>query len=428
MSNLLGAYLWGWEEIEPTILGAISMNQNLLLMGSHGIGKTSFMKHIARALSQESDEELDVGVYNMEKENMIGLCGVPDPEAMRNGKFEFCNHNRSIFKKDVVLLDEITRAPKENQNLCLEILQEKSVFGIKLDKLKYLVATANDESYMGTYDLDAALLDRFYGVITIPSIQNTGAGVAIGPEELTAMIKLNAPGRDFSQADENLLKAINKIRETYEELVSNEKILDNVLEFTSRFFSEILAMVRENEKYQSVVVANRNVAEQFPYFLLAIAAYYKAVKDDDNYLQAGGRDAIIYGVQSKFHIQWEHLKDKFNILQQILSDQDTLITKAKTAIHTGDLNSRIKALNKHADIIGNNFEVGERIVAVEDILNIATDSNEDIESILSITDETVTKLGTEVSSKIFLKTYSASIQKLSTDENGRSKYPKELLF
>lgn len=135
----------------------------LLLIGKHGRGKSSF----ARALAQVANHSFVS--YDASKADSNSMAGFLDPRrAKANEGLPFIRHNMTLWKKEVVFFDELSRAPAANQNALLEILEEGSLFGWELDKLQFVIAAANSGAgYFATMELDAALFDRFSTVIFI---------------------------------------------------------------------------------------------------------------------------------------------------------------------------------------------------------------------------------------------------------------------
>ncbi len=207
--KVIGDYLFGWDDLEPTLLACLARGLNIILLGSHGSGKTSFARFVSAAVA-EGNEDFRFIKYSMDKENLLSMVGCPNPVDLKAGKLNYATHERSIFNADVILLDEITRAGKENQNMVLEILEEHTVFGQPL-KYRFAIATANEETYRGAYKLDAALLDRFVVVLPIPSTDTPGK--VFGADEIRKMLMLNQGKRT-----ENMGASNKKIRTTIEQI------------------------------------------------------------------------------------------------------------------------------------------------------------------------------------------------------------------
>lgn len=179
--NILERINHGYGELEPVVIGLMAMNKSFMLIGRHGAGKS----RLARVLSRGSGEGGYV-FYDATKDDLISIAGIPDPESIKAGRLRFVAHQRTIWDKSTVVVDEITRANKESQNLWLEILEERTCFGLPL-AYRTLVATANPESYAAAFQLDEALLDRFHAVIPVPELQE-----GIGPDDIEAMVRLAA--------------------------------------------------------------------------------------------------------------------------------------------------------------------------------------------------------------------------------------------
>jgi MoxR-like ATPase len=329
-TTLIHKYLYGWDHLEPALLGCLAQGYNVLLLGSHGNGKTSFTKYVSDAFSNGKDFKL--GKYVMDKESVLTMVGALSPVALREGRMEFTQHERSVFNMDALLLDEITRARDEQQNMVLEMLEEKTVFGYPL-KYRFVIATANDESYKATYKLDAALLDRFLVVLPVPG--PTNSQVSTGPEEIEAAIRLNLFERrkNLEEANEQLGQMVKKVRATTKTMWSDKQIRDNVIEFTGKFFNSLFTNLKSTNSKKSgskekIVISWRQVLGQFPKTAMAISSYYKVQNpDDDGFLQNGTWDAIKYSLFTKLGIPIETLKEKFDLLSDILTDTEALLER-----------------------------------------------------------------------------------------------------
>lgn len=375
--NLIRPYLYGWNELEPTILACVATNQNMLLIGKHGTGKSSFMHFLGHAMSK-GDEKYNVRKYSMDKENLISMVGIPNADALRDGRIEYSCHERSIFNADIALFDEITRASKENQNMVLEIMEEGTVFGKPLDKLKLRVATANDETYHGAMKLDAALLDRFVAVLPVPDPGTDQS--RWGADEIEEMIRLNLEERNKKkkESDKELVKAIEDIKQTYDELwektdKNGEKaIANNVIEFSSKFLAEFhnnMVETNKSRKTDKIYVSGREMTRDFTKLVMAIASYFKVVNDDPEYLKNGAWEAIKYALSTKLCFPADKLQVIFEGLKELLTDGDALIGKVKIGITTGSIEKRLETFSKYVDTIKEHMELDEVTNAVGNILN-----------------------------------------------------------
>src|SRR5215475_2063978 len=181
--RILDRVNYGYQDLEPIVVGLMAMNKSFILIGRHGTGKT----RLARALSKGYGDKGFV-FYDATKDDLISIAGIPDPESLKSGRLYFVPHERSIWDKSTIVVDEITRAGKESQNLWLEILEDRTCFGLPL-AYRSIIATANPESYAAAFQLDEALLDRFHAVIPTPDMQE-GVDAAV----VQRMITLAASG------------------------------------------------------------------------------------------------------------------------------------------------------------------------------------------------------------------------------------------
>lgn len=349
---IINKYLTGWAHLEPIIFASIAKGYNILLLGKHGVGKTSLMQMMANALS--NGDEVRFQKYAMDKENPISMIGIPNSQALKEGRIEYAKHERSIFNADIVLLDEVTRATKETQNLVLEILEERTCFGKPL-KYKFAVVTANDETYSGAFKLDAALLDRFFCVVPAP----TPFTHPMGAEELKGMIGLNAGKRDENIQEVNLelRDLIVKINKTYDELWNTKNIKDNVIEFCSRFFSMVIDVMKDINKSQKshLYISPRHVAYQFPRLIMALAAYFKVVRKSDLFLELAAAEAIKYSLNTKLGFPEDKTAPIFKDLKELLTTESTELSAINIALSTGTLQSRIDTFVDKYDIIKDNM-------------------------------------------------------------------------
>ena len=165
--GIISKVAFGWDDIEAAIISFVAAELPFVFQGVHGNAKTTVGKLIGYVYGDDTFRYFDCS-----KANLIAMAGFPDAEKMKNGEQAFVPNNRSLigsdkFKVRVVLLDELTRAPKEAQNLLLEVVENKSVFGIPTGH-KICIATMNPETYRSAIKLDQALIDRFVGYLPIP--------------------------------------------------------------------------------------------------------------------------------------------------------------------------------------------------------------------------------------------------------------------
>ena len=148
--------LVGQDEVFELLCVALFTEGHVLLEGVPGTAKTLMAKVLARLLNV-GFRRLQF-TADMMPSDIIGTT-VFD---METGRF-FLKHG-PIFTQ-VVLADEINRAPAKTQSALLEAMEERQVtMEGERQKLEYpffVVATQNPVEYEGTYPLPEAQLDRF---------------------------------------------------------------------------------------------------------------------------------------------------------------------------------------------------------------------------------------------------------------------------
>lgn len=266
-SGFLDELVVGWFGIEPIILGCIAAKQHFILRSRHGASKTMFAKISAQATG---------GIYrhyDATKDDMVSVAGIPNPEALKQGVLAFSKHDRSIWDADFISIDELSRAPRESQNMWLEVLEERTCFGFPL-KYRMAVATMNPETYSATYRVDEALLDRFTAVVEVPDVLG-GAKNKQVKDTIRQIVQLNMAGENRNTRDSKKIQALGEALQTieqhYNDFIVNETVLRALQDYVADFGYELNHNMR---KETPIYVSPRR------YILLAnciaaCAAYYK---------------------------------------------------------------------------------------------------------------------------------------------------------
>lgn len=284
-----------------------------MLIGKHGAGKTRISKELSKGFGEKG-----FIFYDATKDDLITIAGIPDPNALQSGKLKFSSHERTIWDKTTVVVDEITRAGKESQNLWLEILEEKSCFGIPLS-YRTLIATANPESYAAAFQLDDALLDRFYAVIPVPELQ---AGMK--EDQILEMLHLSIHGIENAPGSEELARFFFAIQEARNKIFHSED-KNKIYHYVSSFISVLLKKITEGE---STYISPRTYSRNFPETIFAVAAYF-SVMGEEEYLEKAAREAYKYSLGTKLHIppqtlDFIHHQTKGHLKKEALSQSEKL--------------------------------------------------------------------------------------------------------
>jgi MoxR-like ATPase len=170
--------LIGLASLEPVVLASLATRSPLLLIGSHGSGKSLLLERLAVALG------LSWRHYNAALVNFDDLVGYPLPDE--RGQLRFVQTPASVWGAQCVFIDEISRARLDVQNRLFPVIHEKRVQGIALESLEHRWAAMNppggedaddDDSpvYAGSQPLDLALADRFALHTRVPDWRAFGA-------------------------------------------------------------------------------------------------------------------------------------------------------------------------------------------------------------------------------------------------------------
>jgi MoxR-like ATPase len=158
-----GRVLVGQNDVFELLCVALITEGHVLLEGVPGTAKTLMAKVLAR-LVNVNFRRLQF-TADMMPSDIVGTT-VFDMETSR-----FFVKRGPIFTQ-VVLADEINRAPAKTQSALLEAMEERQVTieGERqpLDYPFFVVATQNPVEYEGTYPLPEAQLDRFLFKVLVP--------------------------------------------------------------------------------------------------------------------------------------------------------------------------------------------------------------------------------------------------------------------
>ena len=164
----IGKAVVGQETTVDLILAAIFTGGHILLEGVPGIAKTLTAKLIARCLS--------VSFSRIQFTPDLMLTDVTGTSVFNLKSSEFNFMKGPVFS-NLVLIDEINRAPAKTQSSLFEVMEEKQITvdgtTYRMDYPFLVIATQNPIEQEGTYRLPEAQLDRFLFRIKLkyPTIQ-----------------------------------------------------------------------------------------------------------------------------------------------------------------------------------------------------------------------------------------------------------------
>jgi MoxR-like ATPase len=224
----LGKAIVGQKYMVERLLLAMLANGHILLEGVPGLAKTLAIKSIASAINAKFSR----------------IQFTPDllPADLTGTMIYNQRENNFMVKKgpifaNLILADEINRAPAKVQSALLEAMQEKQVTigdsTFKLEEPFLVLATQNPIEQEGTYPLPEAQVDRFMlkVVVTYPKKEE---------ERMIIRQNLELNNRTINQVvkAEDILNARKTVREVY----MDEKI--------ERYILDIVFATRNPEEYK----------------------------------------------------------------------------------------------------------------------------------------------------------------------------------
>ena len=209
----------GQDELIERVLIGILADGHILLEGVPGLAKTLLVKTVSQAVSAEFSrlqftpdllpaDLIGTQIYNLQTT-------------------EFTVHQGPIFA-NLVLADEVNRAPAKVQSALLEAMQERQVTigdtSYALPDLFLVLATQNPIEQEGTYPLPEAQIDRFMLKVIVD--------YPVRSEERTIidrMTNTELPQIDAVVTPEDILRARGIVQSIYVDDKVKEYILDVVM-------------------------------------------------------------------------------------------------------------------------------------------------------------------------------------------------------
>ena len=218
----------GQEKMIDYLLVALLSNGHVLLEGVPGIAKTITVKLLSKALN--------IGFSRIQFTPDLMPSDVLGTSVFDLKKSEFEFKKGPIFS-NLVLIDEINRAPAKTQAALFEVMEERQ---ITIDGLHFamqapflVIATQNPIEQEGTYRLPEAQMDRFLFkiVMNYPSLA----------EEIEIITREHAiKEKDKTASVEKVLDAEHLLQ--YQKIIKNILIEPQLIEYIAK----IIQNTREN--------------------------------------------------------------------------------------------------------------------------------------------------------------------------------------
>jgi MoxR-like ATPase len=206
----------GQEELIDSLITALLCNSHVLIEGVPGLAKTLSVTTLSRML-QASFQRIQF-TPDLLPADVIGTL-IYNPKSG-----EFTTKKGPIFA-NIVLADEINRAPAKVQSALLEAMQERQVTiggeSYILDDPFMVMATQNPIEQEGTYPLPEAQVDRFMQKVRISYPQKS---------EEHEILKKMACSKPSVDVDPILTtEDVKRLRKLADEIYMDEKIEEYIV-------------------------------------------------------------------------------------------------------------------------------------------------------------------------------------------------------
>lgn len=209
--------LVGQQKLVHRMLVALLADGHLLIEGVPGLAKTTAVATLARAI--------DTGFQRLQFTPDLLPADLIGTQVYRPQDQTFVVQKGPIFS-NLILADEINRAPAKVQSALLEAMQERQVtIGTEtfpLEKPFLVMATQNPVEQEGTYQLPEAQTDRFMLKVIVDYPRRE--------EELQILRRMGRTHRDFDIQSVTCPKAIMAARELVDEVYVDEKVQNYIVD------------------------------------------------------------------------------------------------------------------------------------------------------------------------------------------------------
>jgi MoxR-like ATPase len=222
--NEISKVIVGQSKMVDLLLIGLLCDGHVLIEGVPGVAKTLTAKLLAKIIN--TDFSRIQFTPDLMPSDVLGTSVFNPKEA----EFEF---KRGPIFSNIVLIDEINRAPAKTQSALFEVMEERQVtidgFTHFMDFPFLVIATQNPIEQEGTYRLPEAQLDRFLFkiVISYPTIE----------EEIN--ILLNQQSVAQNSLLDHVQKIVSPTQITEYRNIINEVIIDpKLVEFIAKIVNE----------------------------------------------------------------------------------------------------------------------------------------------------------------------------------------------
>lgn len=162
IKDQLGKVIVGQKSMIDLLIASLLADGHSLIEGVPGVAKTITAKLLAKTMS--------IGFSRIQFTPDLMPSDILGTSVFDMKKSEFEFKKGPVFS-NMILIDEINRAPAKTQAALFEVMEEKQVtidgHTYKMDEPFLVLATQNPVEQEGTYRLPEAQLDRFLFKITV---------------------------------------------------------------------------------------------------------------------------------------------------------------------------------------------------------------------------------------------------------------------
>lgn len=224
LKNQLSKVIVGQENfVELLIVGLLS-NGHVLIEGVPGVAKTITAKLFAKCL--KTDFSRIQFTPDLMPSDVLGTSIF----NTKTSEFEF---KKGPIFSNIVLIDEINRAPAKTQAALFEVMEERQITmdgkQYKMDAPFMVLATQNPIEQEGTYALPEAQLDRFLFKIEVdyPELEDEIKILQTHHER-----KGKLPETEIEAVLEP--KKLSELRDQIHEIIIEEKLLSYIAELINK--------------------------------------------------------------------------------------------------------------------------------------------------------------------------------------------------
>jgi MoxR-like ATPase len=229
LKSEIGKVIVGQEQMIELLIAGILADGHVLIEGVPGVAKTLTAKLLSRSI--------DVGFSRIQftpdlmPGDVIG-ASIFNPKEML---FQF--RSGPIFS-NIVLIDEINRAPAKTQAALFEVMEERQITvdgqTMQMQQPFLVIATQNPIEQEGTYHLPEAQLDRFLFKIKVDY-----------PSEADEVIVVTKHHNNIGMAMNNLVKPVLNaaVIENLRRLVNGVHVEEKLI----RFIVSVVASTRQHK-------------------------------------------------------------------------------------------------------------------------------------------------------------------------------------